>query len=92
LINRTYGKDAQKKRESISLRISHTKKHNQQLYKSMKMRLNACMWGCVGVRLTCYGVSWGCVGVMLGCSGGQHVHALGFRGLLVDVYMNCIFK
>jgi hypothetical protein len=59
-----------KKRRFVLVKCPKSKNNNQHLYKILEMLLNACIWGCVGVRLACYGVLWGCVGVMFGCCGG----------------------
>ncbi len=55
------------------------------------MQVKACMWGCVGVRLACYGVIWGCVGVMLGCCGGAEGTCWRLRAFYAADDMDSLF-
>jgi hypothetical protein len=79
------------KREDSFFNIFPNRINNQQLYNILKMHVNACIWGCVGVRLACYGVMWGCVGVMLGCCGGATCTCAGMTWivgrLLYELYI-----
>jgi hypothetical protein len=73
LVNRTYGTHAQKKSEADSFfKIFPNRKLHQQLYKILKMRLNACIVGLcrgeVGVLWGDLGLCWGDVGMLWGCN------------------------